>query len=106
MTKGVINVIRGTTPTHIFNLPIDTVLVDKIRIIYAQKDEILLTKEKADCKMEGNTVTVKLTQEETLQFNHNDSCQIQIRVLTTGGDSLASGIRRIEVDKLLEEGVI
>ena len=40
--------IRGTTPTHIFNIPFDTSLVDEVKITYAQEDEIILIKGTAD----------------------------------------------------------
>lgn len=97
--------IRGTTPTHTFNLPFDTALVDKIKITYAQNGVVILTKEKADCKLEGNFVTVKLSQENTLKFDAS-RVQIQIRVLTIGGDALASDIVTKPCKDVLEGGVL
>jgi hypothetical protein len=97
--------IRGTTPTHIFNLPFDTALIDKIKITYAQNGVVVLTKEKADCKIDGNAVTVRLTQEDTLKFDAS-RVQIQVRVLTTGGDALASVIVTKPCEEVLEEGVL
>lgn len=97
--------IRGTTPTHTYNLPFDTALIDKIKIAYAQNGVVVLTKEKADCKFEGNTVTVRLTQEDTLKFDAS-RVQIQIRVLTIGGDALASDIVTKPCGEVLEEGVL
>lgn len=97
--------IRGTTPTHTFNLPFDTALIDKIKITYAQNGVVVLTKEKADCKFDGNAATVKLTQEDTLKFDAS-RVQIQIRVLTMGGDALASDIVTKTCGEVLEEGVL
>lgn len=97
--------IRGTTPTHVYTLPIDTSLIDKIKITYAQKGEIVLTKEKDDCTFAGNTVTTELTQEETFKFDAS-LVQIQIRVLTLGGEALASHIRTVPCADVLEEGVL
>ena len=97
--------IRGTTPTHTFNLPFDAVLIDKLKITYAQNGVVVLTKEKADCKIDGNAVAVKLTQEDTLKFDAS-RVQIQIRVLTTGGDALASDIVTKPCGEVLEEGVL
>lgn len=97
--------IRGTTPTHLFNLPIDTALIDKIKITYAQNGVVVLTKEKEDCKFEGSTATVRLTQEDTLKFDAS-RVQIQVRVLTTGGDAMASDIITKPCGEVLEEGVL
>ena len=98
--------IRGTTPTHIFTLPFDVSMVQKIRIIYAQNGTVKLTKTEADCTLEGNTVQVKLTQEDTLAFVAQSAAEIQVRVLTPAGDALASEPRWIGVNRLLENEVI
>lgn len=97
--------IRGTTPTHTYHMPFDTALIDKIKITYAQNGVVVLTKEKADCKIDGNAVTVRLTQEDTLKFDAS-RVQIQVRVLTTGGDALASVIVTKPCEEVLEEGVL
>ena len=60
--------IRGTTPVHTFELPFDTAEIKEINIAYAHNGVVVLTKEKADCSFEGNTVRVRLTQEDTLKF--------------------------------------
>ena len=98
--------IRGTTPTHNFDLSIDTDIIDKIRIIYAQNDKVLFVKERADCKFDGSTVTVKLTQEETLLFDWTKSVQIQIRVLTAAGDAMATTVESVSIEKCLESEVL
>ena len=98
--------IRGTTPTHTFNFPFDASLIDKIKISYAQDGNVVLTKEKDDCILLGNSVLVRLTQEETLSFNARYKVQIQVRVLTTQGDSLASKIYERSMEDILEEGVL
>lgn len=98
--------IRGSTPTHIFNLPIDTALLSKIRIIYAQDDEILFTKEKDVCACDGCRISVKLTQEETFMFDCKKSVQIQIRAATTAGDVVPSKIKLVSVEKCLDNEVL
>ena len=97
--------IRGTTPTHTFRHNIAAETIYKVRVIYAQDNVVILTKENEACTIEGDTIKVRLTQEETLKFNHKKFVQIQIRVLTLGGDALASKISIVEVDKLLESEV-
>lgn len=92
--------IRGTTPTHTFTLPFDSIMIAKARIIYSQNDNIVLTKTPT---IDGNTLSVKLTQEDTFKLNPNHSVEIQVRVLTPGNDSLASEIIRVPVSRCLEE---
>ena len=84
--------IRLTTPTHKFGLPISPDTLEKIKVIYAQNDKIVLTKEKTDMSFEDNKVFVPLTQEETKMFNARFLVQIQMRALTYNGKALASKI--------------
>lgn len=98
--------IRGTTPLHVFTLPLDTALCSKIKIIYAQDDEIVLTKTNDECDLNGNTVSVRLTQKETFLFDSDKHVQIQVRVLTATGEALVSGIKCIDVGKCLESEVL
>lgn len=98
--------IRGTTPTHTFTLPFDVSLVKEIRILYAQQEKVLFTKETADCAMEGNTVTVALTQEDTFKFDCKNHVQIQLRVLTTDGQVMSTPIKHVDVGTCLDSEVI
>lgn len=98
--------IRGTTPTHYFNLPFDTSNIDKVKVIYAQDDKIILTKETESCTCENNVIKVCLSQAETLMFDCKKAVQIQIRVLTNGGDALASTIKLVDVGKCLESEIL
>lgn len=98
--------IRGTTPTHIYNIPFDPELIQSLRIIYVQNDEMLFVKERKDCIVDGRQISVKLTQEETLMMDAAQLVEIQMRVLTTGGDALASKPKKVAVGRLLEDEVI
>lgn len=98
--------IRGTTPTHIFTLPFDVSLVADLRISYAQSDQEILVKTKADGTLEGNTVKVTLSQKDTFLFDCKKMVMIQIRVLTTDGSALSSDIIYVKVDKCLNEEVL
>ena len=80
----------GTTPTHTFTLPADLAgSVEKVRVVYAQGDKVILAK---DANIEGSEVFVELTQEETLKFSQKMRVEIQLRVLTDGGKALTSDI--------------
>ena len=95
---------RGTTPKHTFTLPFDTDTLSKVRIIYAQDEIPVLIRD--DATLDGNTVEVKLTQEETLKFNEQKGVEIQLRAITADGeDAIASDIMRVSVKRLLENEV-
>ena len=98
--------IKGTTPLHTFSLPFDTESVKTIQITYAQDDVVKLTKKNPDVQLSGNTASVKLTQEDTLKFNADSCVEIQVRVLTTGGDALASDIIKTGCRRILDDEVL
>lgn len=98
--------IRGTTPTHIFNIPFDTSLVDEIKITYAQEDEIILIKGTTDCTLENSTISVTLSQEDTFKFDHTKAVQIQVRILTVNGEAFASIVEKVGVSKCLDDEVL
>lgn len=98
--------IRGTTPTHIFNIPLDASLIKDVKITYVQGGEIVLERRAKDCEINGSTVTVQLTQEETFKFNCNKKVYFQVRVLTTGGEVVASRVISADVDMCLDNEVL
>ena len=101
--------IRGTTPTHVFKIPLDVSLIEKLRVSYAQDGKVLITKQNSDqnVTLEGETVKVRLTQEETLLFDHSKSiAYVQIRVKTTGGEVLSSRIMNFNVFEALNDEVL
>lgn len=96
---------RLTTPTHIFDVPFDTDIIQKCRIVYAQNEHIILKKEQ--CEHSGKTITVHLTQDETALFDcKKHYCEIQAHILTIDGKSLVSVPLRVAVERCLDEGVL
>lgn len=93
--------IRGTTPTHVFNIPFDTAELQEVRVSYSQCTGVVVQKETADCTMEGNAVSVTLTQADTLQFDDKMPVKIQLKVLTKAGCVLASRVFRKDVGEAL-----
>lgn len=99
--------IRGTTPTHTFELPFDVSLISDLRLSYAQGDEVIITKKMEDVTLSEQTVTVRLTQEDTLKFDPTKGIlQIQLKVLTTDGDVLSSEIIQENVWQALNNEVL
>ena len=103
--------IRATTPIHQFIFDTDPELFDRILITYAQNGRIVLEKEKEDLTFEEQTeegkypAYVRLTQEETKLFSER-TVNIQVRVLTQGGEALASDKKAIKVEDVLNDEVL
>lgn len=102
--------IRGTTPTLIFTLPFAVSDLDAYYITFGQQFgksvKLVFEKSSDDCQEDGDTITVVLTQEDTLQLMADNQVLIQVRARTTGGTALASKIFRCPADMILKDGVI
>ena len=92
----------GTTPKHTFTFPCETNNNQELKITYSQNKKIILEKYLADCEVDKNSVSYKLTQEETFLFANDVNVELQVRVLTTTGDVLASNIRIVTVERCLD----
>lgn len=98
--------IRGTTPTHSFTIPIEAELIKEILITYKQADNIIVEKRTADCVLEEGKAKVTLTQEDTLKFDHVKLVEVQMRILTTDQCAIASYVKRIPVGEVLNSEVL
>ncbi len=96
----------GTTPTHAFCLPFTVDMVSAVEIAYVQSGTTKLTKVKDDCTLTDRTVSVTLTQEDTFLLTEGVPVEIQLRVLTTGGDVLMSEIYSVSCDRCLFDEVL
>lgn len=74
--------------------------------MYAQYDQLLFKKERADCVLTGDTIEVTLSQEETLLFNENVHVQVQLKVLTVSGTVLATNVYVVDVGTVLDGEVL
>ena len=100
--------IRGTTPTLEFTLPFDTSLIAEMYVTMTQNGKTVLEKTLSDCSCSGTSVSLTLTQEDTLGLRQqpHSLAEIQLRVRTTTGEALASDIMCVYVGRILKEGVI
>lgn len=100
--------IRGTTPTHTFTVDIDpdVIKIKKVKVLYAQADELILCKRTEDCIINGNVIQTTLTQEDTFKFDCKKTVQIQIRALTTDEQLLSTEVITTIVSKCLDNEVI
>lgn len=98
---------RGTTPTHVFSFPeeyADTVF-SAVYVTYYQDGKTVLEKTGNSLSFLDNTVTLTLTQEETLLFSEGQ-VKIQIRARTAAGTAVASNIISTTANAILKDGVI
>lgn len=98
--------IRGTTPTLEFVLPFETDLIEEAFITLSQKKQVVIDKPISECQCNGDTVIVRLSQEETLLLNCECTTEIQLRVRTKNGDALASQIIPVSTGRILKDGVV
>lgn len=98
--------IRSTTPMHVFNIPFDSSNIKRLRITYVQKKLTVVEKTEKDAKFDGNTITVVLTQQDTLKFDDRRPVEIQIKVMLKNGKVAATSVGELEVGRALNEEVL
>lgn len=98
--------IRGSTPNFKVKIPCEESMVNKIRITFAQDRKTLFVKSKEDCVFNGKSFSVRLTQEESLQFKENRQGEIQAKILCANGSVLLHNIHRFNVEEALDNEVI
>lgn len=103
---------RGTTPTLTFTLPFPCDQLSIVSIAFAQKKpnyakdaEIVLEKTLCDCQMNGNTLTLTLTEEDTLALDCHCLVEIQLRA-KVGDVTMASEIITESVGRILKDGCL
>ena len=98
--------VQATTPTFILTLP-DTVDLSEVENLYftIEQNKTLLTKETEDLTVDGQTVQVFLSQQETLQFR-TGTASIQLNWTYGNGARGCSNIVQIHVDENLLKKVV
>jgi len=110
MATGTIT--RGTTPTLTFNIntTLDLTDIAEVWVTFKTKAgvtqrEKTYTSEDVDIDAENNTITLVLTQEDTLSFEES-SILIQMRLRLNDDTAFASGIIETTIGQILKDGVI
>lgn len=96
---------KGTTPTLTFKIPFEVSMLKNAKATFRQGD-IQLEKKLGDFETTENTLTIRLTQEETFLFRSDTQIKVQLRVVTLNGDALASDIFNIFVSECLDNEVL
>ena len=97
---------RGTTPTHTFTTDIELSEARALYITYQQNGVTVLEKTLADVTFGTKSVSVTLTQAETLLFSAVFPVQVQIRAKFADESAVASQIIKTTAEKILKDGVI
>lgn len=97
---------RGTTHALEVELPFETAYFAEAYVSISQNEEVVLEKKLAECSCDGEILTVKFSQEETLSLDCKCKAEMQIRAKTLEGDAFATEPIRVHVGRILKEGVI
>ena len=104
--------IRGTTQNLKFNVGIDTEKVSQLWLTFSHSNRLnaeIFSKTKDDVILDGTTIKVPLTQEETLalnEYNIKDKVVfVQLRAIVDG-EAKASKVVEVTVHHLLKGGVL
>lgn len=97
---------RGTTPKFTFTLPIEASTITVLDITFRQSN-VEMHKGLTDCVLSGKTLTVTLTEEETLSLRSISAFPLEIQ-LRVGVDDvrMASQIFKVQVERILKDGAL
>jgi len=104
----------GTTPTFTFSCPFLSTELSKVNIIITQSEDVYIVKKKNDCTivnktdLSGSSISVKLTEMETLALNGGADFKTQmfVKLNNASGDIYNSQVVVRTVDESLKFGVI
>ena len=96
----------GTTPTHLFTVPMDTKEISSVEITYCQNEKVILQKFTKDCKLQGREISVTLSQMDTFKFDKNENVEIQIRFKDEGGTVYSGDIHTVSCYRCLSNRII
>lgn len=95
---------RGSTPTNVFLVDIDLTAAT-VFVSYEQGGKVIVEKTGTDLTVTEESVTLTLSQEETLRF-HSGEVLIQLRYVMPNGTADASNIIRTTAERIIKDGVI
>lgn len=116
-----VSITRGTTPTHVFYSDVSLENVSELYITYNQYGSTIVEKNLDDVTIDinENSITVPLTQQETLLFKNKNwswldpnrnisygNVRVQCRIKFEDGNVIASDIISIDIDDILKDGEI
>lgn len=99
---------RGTTPTLTFTTPYAADMIQSGYISFAQRGADVLDINLSDSAVTigDESISVTLTQAQTLSFTTADKIHIQIRAVLVSGTAVASNIVMDSVNPVIKDGEI
>lgn len=97
---------RGTTPSVSAELPFDTSELEEAYLSFAQNGRTVFEKDISDMELSGETLTVRLSQADSLKLSAAYTTQIQLRCVFPDGSAAASEIVTVSTGAILKDGVI
>lgn len=96
---------RGTTPTFTFKLPFQASTLTAAVVSFRQLGGVSIDRSLADCTVSGDTLSVSLTEAETLSLRAMTLYPLEIQLRVGVGEArMASQIWSIPVERTLKEG--
>ena len=98
---------RGTNPVLTFELP-ESITISALYITFQQNRQTVLEKDLTNVtyEQESGTITLPLSQEDTLLFSELEPVWVQIRLRDNLGNAVASEPMRVNVGEIFKDGVI
>ena len=98
---------RGTTPTLTFKLPILTGQITALSVAIKQDGVLRLDKGLEDVTMDGDTISLTLTEQETLALRASENMPFRVQLRVGVGDTrMASQVFEVAVDEILRDGAL
>ena len=100
--------IRGTTPTLTFTTPYESDMISSGFITFTMRGKFLFEIEINDDSVEISdyAISVTLTQEQTLLFDSRFVSLVQVRLILSSGEVVASNVVTVPIEDILKDGTI
>ena len=103
--------IIGSTPTITYNVPFDPTSLQQCRVVFSSKSGITILEKNIDdldlaTSETGGTISLTMTQEETLLFGNNTECKTQVHVLDENDVASVSDVITFKTSTLLKRKVL
>lgn len=98
---------KGTTPTIVCDINIDTTQISALYATFVQKEQVMFEKNLTDgVTVSGDKVNVTLSQEDTNKLTPGITLEMQLKFKLKDGTVHATNIATFTVHKTFKEGAI
>lgn len=107
-----IHIVRGTTPTLLFELPLALETINKCEISFKLAGTVLTISTDNFIEIDAKTckAKIKLTQQQTLGFKSGYNGLVQVRIIDKNNDSWATKLEdenaKFTVGNIIKDGVL